>query len=658
MDVKTIRNSNANTVYTTRHFNPTTIRIESIITKDGSSINVSELDKNINTMSGRIAACEINDKTIFKELSDVKNVNTNQNLSIETAQNIVNEHDARISSIETQLENGITSGISTNQQKYNEQVTLTKNHLDEFIYQLLYHVMDPLITNTLTGSIKTTLLKEVTTILNQHYIYAHTNPVEGDDHSKYHIATSYNKNNDGTHNYYCNDCKKNYVENEACTYESYSNGSHKCSICSHLARHTWNDAGKCTVCNKYCEHSYVLQSDNFTNKCSNCKNVCLHGTDLGIMGFSNGVCLSCQYTCVHNQGFTNYICNVCELPCTHATYDNATGICTACNYQCPHATQSGTSTYESGVCSTCGYVHTDHNYIDGTCSICSYSHSDHSYTDGICTICKYECTHPSGTDVGLGNNTHNYVCDVCSKIVYNHPCAFENGICPYCKVECNHSDKSDIPAENNTHNYTCNICGTIIEANNPCHDWNNGKCGYCGQECSHNWSNSVCTICSKICAHPNLDSNGYCSICGYQCPHVYNNGVCTNCGYTCSHNWNNSIVCTICSYQCTHNDCSWNYDRGGYECSTCKLLLDHDHTYDNYGWCSVCNYQCSHGTDNGYGYCVDCQSCLHKNVKYTIGFYAETSHQIVCTNCEQFIDLEEHTFSNGSCSKCGYVGSV
>ncbi len=59
------------------------------------------------------------------------------------------------------------------------------------------------------------------------------------------------------------------------------------------------------------------------------------------------------------------------------------------------------------------------------------------------------------------------------------------------------------------------------------HNFENGFCTGCGEECEHNFENSICTICGKSCEH-NFE-NGTCTICGKSCEHNFENGFCTVC---------------------------------------------------------------------------------------------------------------------------------
>ena len=59
------------------------------------------------------------------------------------------------------------------------------------------------------------------------------------------------------------------------------------------------------------------------------------------------------------------------------------------------------------------------------------------------------------------------------------------------------------------------------------HNFENGFCTVCGEECEHNFENSICTICGKSCGH-NFE-NGTCTICGKSCEHNFENGFCTVC---------------------------------------------------------------------------------------------------------------------------------
>ena len=120
MDVKTLRNSVANTVFSTRHFNPTTIRVESIVSKDGSTINISELDSNLSSINSRIAACETNDKTLFEEISAFDEAIENCNYRLDV-------HDEDITTLESKIETVNDTLIDVQDQSTKNKNNITIN---------------------------------------------------------------------------------------------------------------------------------------------------------------------------------------------------------------------------------------------------------------------------------------------------------------------------------------------------------------------------------------------------------------------------------------------------------------------------------------------------------------------------------------------------
>ena len=107
-----------------------------------------------------------------------------------------------------------------------------------------------------------------------------------------------------------------------------------------------------------------------------------------------------------------------------------------------------------------------------------------------------------------------------------------------------------------------------------------GNCIKCGYFCPHQWENGHCGLCSNDCLHDYVDM--VCTICGLPCAHAWQDGNCPICGGVCSHSYTAAV---------TEPDC----ENGGYTTYTCtcgdSYTADETaplgHSYEN-GSCIRC----------------------------------------------------------------------
>lgn len=180
----------------------------------------------------------------------------------------------------------------------------------------------------------------------------------------------------------------------------------------------------------------------------------------------------------------------------------------------------------------------------------------HSWDSGVCSECGYVCEHPSFSDS---------VCLVCG---YTCPHDWQSGYCSLCGLTCLHSDWSD---------GICCTCGCACD-----HLWCvDGFCNICGFACPHDeWNQCYCSTCGYSCPHSFYGNNSWCSDCGhYVCHDFYSQngcGVCRDCGYVCFHyaNGESILMCEIgyhwCSFCCLDSACV--YSDGSFVCSVCGGL--------------------------------------------------------------------------------------
>lgn len=187
-------------------------------------------------------------------------------------------------------------------------------------------------------------------------------------------------------------------------------------------------------------------------------------------------------------------------------------------------------------------------------------------------------------------------------------------------------------------------------------------------------------------------ANGVCSLCGFTCNHSYNDGACRYCGAACPHanvfkegeEWANLQVTPLDAE--VHTLTFRQFDH--YVCNDCGVTVRRDdmgmregtepHSFNN-GVCDACGYVCSHSYTNGV--CIYCGlACAHANVEKEGEEQADlqveqlnadahklTYRQIdhyVCKDCGVTVEKrdmgmvegqEAHSFSDGVCTKCGYV---
>ena len=180
----------------------------------------------------------------------------------------------------------------------------------------------------------------------------------------------------------------------------------------------------------------------------------------------------------------------------------------------------GAHQYVNGICSVCGDV-CSHSWNNGTCSNCAMN-CGHSYNSGVVT------TKPSCTVDGIKTYTcgicektktetikaqgHNYVTDVldptCTTGGYTtHTCSVcGDNYRDHFLAPSGHSYDAGMVTTQPTctstgvKTYTCASCGSqkTESVASVGHNWSNGICANCGEDCTHSFETGVCTICGVL----------------------------------------------------------------------------------------------------------------------------------------------------------------
>ena len=169
------------------------------------------------------------------------------------------------------------------------------------------------------------------------------------------------------------------------------------------------------------------------------------------------------------------------------------------------------------------------------------------------------------------------------------------------------------------------------------HVWSNATCGNCGATCNHvgSWENGTCSECKTVCSHN--WSNGVCTgECGMACPsHDLSSGSCSNCGMACPHpSGSGTQKMTNVTYKDIGDkyvhEYSYNYLPMDMICDVCSQVMQTIEDSALYtakenhtfenGTCTKCEAVCSHSWDDG-----------------------------VCSVCYMPCP---HSWSNGVCSVC------
>ena len=188
-----------------------------------------------------------------------------------------------------------------------------------------------------------------------------------------------------------------------------------------------------------------------------------------------GVCLDCDYTCVHKDGEANCksgaVCSICEKVYTEKEPTAHTG---EVKWEIKKATHKG---------------------IYDCCFAVSVAEESHEWVDGVCQECKYECSHSGGK----ASCTGKAICENCG-VQYGE-------LDPQ-----NHADNASWSIDSKKHTKKYNCCG-VVEIEDEAHMLNEGVCTVCGNVCAHTGgvatcvNRAICTTCGV--AYGELDQNNH-----------------------------------------------------------------------------------------------------------------------------------------------------
>ena len=221
----------------------------------------------------------------------------------------------------------------------------------------------------------------------------------------------------------------------------------------------------------------------------------------------------------------------------------------------------------------------------------------------------------------------------------------------------------------------------------------NGKCKFCGKECTHKYDKKLnvtakehtCILCGYTAAHiwhrwQNVDGTYVdymaCFKCAYHCGHpsysYASEGVCkcNECGLASIHHWENGI-CKKCGGKCPHSKVDKKC-----VCKECGLVA-HNYkmspAYDTDSVCTRCKTRCSHSfvIDGDYCKCTTCGRIQTHYWKYSAtplpscvckycGKTEEHDYDPVTGKCKRCMNECDHTcvpnnYSNCQCTKCGHL---
>lgn len=486
-------------------------------------------------------------------------------------------------------------------------------------------------------------------------------------------------------------------ENGVCIYCDYGHQNHNydSSICN----------GVCTICdfehiNHVCEGYPAIDENVHVKNCEICyKNYLIEEHDLGEYACDESVedanahyrmCGTCGYLKIEEHEYRHGACSICAYEhqdCEAEGYEtNEYSHYKDCLI-CDDTFEYGAHSIENGICTVCGYEHATH--------IWNYSYIDDDKHESKCFVChETEIVAHSNFEYVKDETTHVIKCVDCCNPILLEDHTFEDGICTVCEYEHNCSlpmSFNYVCVDENWHTPVCSICGS--EKENEAHTLYNGVC-ICDYECEHVWSSGTCTKCEVN--HENCDNKGgvtdvgdsafhgkTCSVCGlfgYE-SHVLKNGVCELCGYKHEHEWSfGNCSCgephTGCTYE--NGEIDVNNGNQNYHYLVCDVCGAANkpvaHTWSN-GSCTVCyvmhfdhisqNEELQSNEFNHYLVCDICDA-NYNLANHTFGEYKynlvehsdenmpEVKHYRVCAMCD-YAEIEEHTYSGNTCTKCNAV---
>ena len=335
----------------------------------------------------------------------------------------------------------------------------------------------------------------------------------------------------------------------------------------------------------------------------------------------------------------------------------------------------------------CDYIYVDEHTHDKVCTNCGYTESEsHDH--------YWEYTYVGNKD---GTTIYEKTLSATHKVIRTCICEKENVrfVEIYKDAEsCTEGSSFTYAWEDNDSHIAfshCEYCEDAMWANGGLvHEYSDGKCIKCEWICVHSYDNGVCTICGTVCSHYGtlvFEGNGnnthkvimVCTICNsssisfeaYECTrsayymyeatdnwyhreyktcthcdnilediytalHDYNNGVCSECGWRCGHSYSDGY-CITCNYVCS------NHNWGAYEFSG-----NGDGTHRVTQSCTIC------GTIQTYAESLNCTQGAYVYTQYDGVQHKKTANCEACGSEMVVNGKENHNWSDGVCTDCGY----
>ena len=432
-----------------------------------------------------------------------------------------------------------------------------------------------------------------------------------------HSSKSLKNNEDGTHTFYCQNCKAQ-LSTEAHQYSEATGacvcGALKTPVCEHKSKSIKNNNdGTHTFFCRHCGEKLTTEAHQYSEAAGACVCGALAGHecdfDAGVTSNGDGTHnVNCEcgkymtYKCADYNG--DHACDSC-------------GDKIGCLYDAG-VTSNGDGTHN--VNCSCG------DYMTLTCM--------DNDGDGKCDSCGYQkyapaCKHTHKGAVNNNDGTHTIVCRDCLAVQHTEDHTFNaQGICVCGAIQtvCNHTSKSVKNNENGTHTFYCRDCGEKLTTEEHKYDEATDVC-ICGAIRGHactfeagvtsngDGTHKVSCECGKYVTYKCADYDGdhACDSCGYKMGCLYDAGVTSNGDGT------HKVNCSCGDYM------------------TLKCLDP-----DGDGKCDSCGYQmytfvCKHNgdltlKDNGDG----------------------NTHKVTCADCNTVLyEQEAHEFNNKGVCACG-----